>query len=121
LLRNNENVTATQLMISNTVPAATNYVNGSASHGGGIAFPGQAVISGTLVLGTRVLSWPKTSLSPGATLVRSFQVAVTTPLTSGDRLVNTLSVASAEGVWIEGLEVTAIVDPKQTYLPVVLR
>jgi uncharacterized repeat protein (TIGR01451 family) len=121
VLQNSGNLTATQVMITNTIPAATNYVNGSASHGGGIAFPGQAVISGTLVLGTRVLTWPKTSLSPGATLARSFQVAVTTPITSGDELVNTLSVASAEGIRIEGLPIMAIVEPKLVYLPVILR
>ncbi len=113
-LINSGAVSATQVVISNTIPPQTTYLSGSASNGGSES--------------GGVITWPPTTL-PGQQnraaasnqLIRTFVVSVTSPITSGDTLTNTLSVNSAENVNINQQPFSEFVDPTFIYLPVVMK
>ncbi len=113
-LVNSGAVSATQVVISNTIPTQTTYLPGSASDGGSES--------------GGVITWPPATL-PGQQnraaasnqLIRTFVVSVTSPITSGDTLTNKLSVSTAENVNISQQNFSELVDPKLVYLPVVMK
>ena len=97
---------AAHLVVTDTLPAHTDYVGG----------------------GTRVgdvISWTATSLAPGAALTFTFTVTpvggikVIVPLKG---IVNGDYVAGAEGGYrAAGAPVVTLVDPMQVYLPLIAR
>lgn len=96
--------TATTLVLSDTVPAYTSYVPGSATRGG--------VLVGNAV----VWEWPETDAD--TTEVFSFRVLVE----GGEVILNdAYSAACAEGVWAFGPPVETRVIGGEVFLPVVFK
>jgi uncharacterized repeat protein (TIGR01451 family) len=91
---------AAHLVVTDALPAHTDYVGG----------------------GTRVgdvISWTATSLEPGAAITFTF---VVTPVGGIKVIVNGDYVASAEGGYrAAGAPVATLVDPLQVYLPLITR
>jgi uncharacterized repeat protein (TIGR01451 family) len=107
---NTSNIHTTNVMITNTIPASTTYVSGSASDSGHETSPG-----------SKVITWPTTSLNGNSIISRTFQVTVTAAITDGDTLINTLSVSSAEGASIQSLQLISFVNPQLVYLPLLFK
>lgn len=107
-LNNSGDAAATDVVITNTLPASTTYVAGSASDGGSQTAPG-------------VIVWPATSIPAGAQIDRSFRVNVTQPITDGDQLVNVVSASSAQGAHIENMALAQTVGLKLVHLPILLK
>lgn len=99
---------ATNVVITNTIPASATF-NG-ASNSGSETSPGSGVIV-----------WPATTVNQGASIIRVFQVSVSAPITDGNRLINTLSVTSTEGAAIQNQQFIQFVNPKLVYLPLVIK
>jgi len=106
----NSSVTLTNVLITNTIPSSTTYVFGSASNGGSETFSG-----------SKVVTWPPTTISGNSAISRTFTVTITETITDGDILINTLSATSDEAANIENQLLVSIVNPKLIYLPLILR
>jgi uncharacterized repeat protein (TIGR01451 family) len=104
-LQNRGSVDITSAVITNNIPAETEFV--SVGQSGGETFAG----SGTII-------WPATTILANSTLQRHFRVEVTVPLKKGDQLTNTVSV-SAPVVGVEEAQFIQIVNPELFYLPLV--
>jgi M6 family metalloprotease-like protein/uncharacterized repeat protein (TIGR01451 family) len=107
-LNNKGDGDATGVRITNTIPAGTSYINGSASGGGAETQAGSGVIA-----------WPPLTVAAVSTVTRSFQVLINVPLKEGDKLINVVSVNSDQGIVIENLEQVEIVGARQIYLPAI--
>lgn len=106
-LQNIGSATATNTVLTNTYPSSTTYVTNSASHGG--------TESGGII------TWPGITLVAGAAITRTFQVAVSAPITDGDQLVNIISANSEQGVQIQNAAYPKIVGLKRYYFPLIFK
>lgn len=109
-VENSSAVTATNALITDTVPLSTTYIPGSASDGG--------------IFNSGVISWANLTISPATTLTRTFQVTVSLTVTTGDKITNTAFITSTEGSNDEGsIIVTVGSDPagNKVYLPIILK
>ena len=109
-VENNTAVTLTHVLITDTIPVDTNYVPGSASHGGTLAGD--------------TLYWPLVNILSGDTVTRTFQVIVNANtggnLYLADNFENGLGNWSTSGLWNEeresdtcGALVAPYLDPTQ--------
>jgi uncharacterized repeat protein (TIGR01451 family) len=95
---------ATNVVVTDTIPAQTAYVQGSATGGG--------------VLTGAVLRWEFALLAPGETRAFSFRVQVL----QGPQIINDrYGVTCAEGVSLLGPPVTTDIIRFLLYLPVIFR
>jgi|GEM_PF-1006817 len=106
-IQNSGGIAATNVLITNTIPASTTYVPASASDGGSHS--------------AGVIVWPATTINVASSVIRTFQVTVTNPITDGDKLINTVSASSAEGAVIQNQAISEIVNKKTTYLPILFK
>ena len=72
LFIHNSSVTLTNLLITNTIPSSTTYIFGSASSGGSETFAG-----------SKIVTWPPTTIPGNSTISRTFKVMVTETITDG--------------------------------------
>lgn len=107
-IQNSGGLAATNVVISNTIPVSTSYIPGSASDGGSEASPG-------------VIVWPTTTINIASSIIRTFKVTVTSPITDRDQLINTVSASSAEGAAIQNQAITEVVGEKTIYLPIIFK
>jgi uncharacterized repeat protein (TIGR01451 family) len=105
---NSSNSSVTNVAITNTIPASTTYATGSASHGGSEASAG-------------VLTWPPATISGNSLITRTFQVTVTQPITTGNQLINSLTVTSNQGNNINAQQFVEFVNPSIIYIPLILK
>jgi uncharacterized repeat protein (TIGR01451 family) len=97
---NHGGISATQLLVTNTLPAHTEYVGGGTRVG-------------------NVISWTSPSLAPGAAITFTFTV---TPVAGIRVIINDDYGVSAEGGYGEaGAPVVTLVDPLRVYLPLIAR
>ncbi len=90
-------VTATNVLITNTLPAQASYIGGGSLNNG-------------------VLSWNAGNLGPNASTQVSFVVTATTTVINHDYRISAAGGYAASGIWI-----AVIVDPRQVYLPLIRR
>ena len=90
-------VTATNTVITNTLPANAVHISGGTLNG-------------------RLLSWNTSNLAPNASTQVSFVVTATTTVINADYRVSATGGYSAIGPWL-----AVIVDPQQVFLPAVRR
>ncbi len=97
-ISNNGTAPASNLVITDTVPAHITYVGGSASGGGGYN------------AGTGEITWTIASLNVGAVTTRTFAVTVDDPLPAGvTAITNTASVADDSGGLATAQDVDSVV------------
>lgn len=109
-IANNGDANATGVVITNTIPASTTYMAGSASHGGAEISPGSGIII-----------WPPMTVPVVSAVIYSFQVSVDVPLKDGDKLTNLVSASSDQGIVITNMEQVEIVGIDQIYLPILFK
>lgn len=104
---NSGNLTATNALITDVVPLSTTYIPNSASDGGSFS--------------SGIISWPNLTLNPTTSLTRTFQVTVSTTVTTGNKITNTAYITSAQGVSDIGSFVVTVGDVanRKTYLPII--
>jgi len=90
-------VTATNTLITNTLPSSASYVSGGSLNSG-------------------VISWTVGSLAPNASTQVSFVVTATTTVINNDYRISASGGYSAIGSWL-----AVIIDPKQVFLPLIRR
>ena len=95
--------------ITDTIPASTTYVNGSASHSGQLIAPG-----------SKVIAWPVTTINAYTAISRTFKVTIP-PLPQGDLLINTTMVKVDQSAQTYSTNFVLIVDPRLTYLPLIFK
>ncbi len=106
-LANNGGAAATGVNISNTIPSSTTFI--AATHSGSETWPG-----------SKVITWPTTTVNVASFITRVFFVSVTESITDGDVLTNVVSVSSAEGNNIQDYAVAEIVGPF-IYFPIIFK
>ena len=92
---------ATGVVMRDTIPTHTTYVSGSASDSGSL--------SGDVV------SWPAFDVQPGATVTRTYQVTVNSPLTNGTTIPNAGSYTwDAFPPGSGGIDTNLVITPVQS-------
>jgi uncharacterized repeat protein (TIGR01451 family) len=107
-INNSSGKAATNVVITNTIPASTTYVAGTASH------------SGSESGGVIVWAVP-TTINGNSSIVRNFRVSVTAAITDDDKLINVLSLTSAEDVNITNKQLISLVNPDLVFLPLIFK
>ena len=107
-INNSSGSNVTNAAITNTIPASTTYATGSASHGGSEASTG-------------LLTWPATTVDGNSLITRTFRITVTQPITTGNHLINVLTVTSNQGANISAQQFTEFVNPAIRYLPIIIK
>ncbi len=102
-LQNSGGITATGVTITSTIPNSTTYKSGGSFDGANIV-------------------WTGLTVAGNSSISISFQVDVTGVITTGDKLINTISAGSAEGATTAlAPNVVTVGGLHSTYLPVILR